>query len=71
MHDYEPSSHRIPLRDIITAWVVALAVCAILLVLPGSVRKDDAGGTDVGMKTAIEQTIPRDTDLLVESRPSR
>lgn len=71
MHDYEPSSHRIPLRDIITAWVVALAVCAILLVLPGSSRKDDADGADVGIKTAIEQAIPRNTDLMVEGRPSR
>ncbi len=71
MHDYEPSTHSIPLRDIITAWVVAVVVCAALLVIPEAFRKDDASDAEVGMKTAIEQAIPRNPDLLVESRPSR
>ncbi len=71
MHDYDLSSHQIPLRDIIMAWAVAIAVVAILLVLPELVQKKNAGSAEVGTKTAIEQTIPRDTDFFADGRQSR
>lgn len=71
MHDYDPSSHHIPMRDIITAWAVAIAVYAILLVLPDFARTDNANSAEVSTKTAIEQTIPRDTDFFADSRQSR
>jgi len=68
MHDYDPSLQQIPLRQIVVAWAVAMATVAILLVLPEFVQRMRADSAEVGMKTAIEQTIPPDTDLFANSR---
>ena len=70
MHDYDPSSLQIPLRDVIVAWAVAMAAVAMLLILPEFARKKYADSAEVGTKTAIEQTIPRDADFFADSRQS-
>ena len=67
MDGYNPSSHSILVRDIIIAWAVALAVCGIALAMPQSVQESDFSDAKVGMEIAIEEAIPRDTNLVAGS----
>ena len=71
MQDYDPFAHLFPLQDVLVAWAVALAVCAVLFVAPEFARNSDAGSADVGIAAAMETTIPRNTDLIAESQPSQ
>lgn len=68
MNDYDLFSHQFPPKDVITAWAVAVAVLAFLLVLPEFARKKNGDGLKIGTRTAIEQTIPGDTDFDADDR---
>ena len=71
MHNYDPAA-RIPgLRDVIVAWIVAVAVCALLLATPELARKHEEIDGRAGLDAAIDEAIPPHTDLLADRQSSR
>ena len=71
MQNYDPAA-RIPgLRDVIIAWIVAIAVCAVLLATPELARKHEQSDGRAGLDAAIDEALSRDTDLLADRQSSR
>lgn len=71
MNNYDPAARITGLRDVIIAWLVAVAVCAVLLTTPEFARKHEEGDGRAGLDVAIDEALPRDTNLLADRRTSR
>ena len=71
MQNYDPAA-RIPgLRDVIIAWIVAIAICAVLLATPELARKHEEDDGRPGLDVAIEEAFPQDTDLLADRQSAQ
>lgn len=68
MFNYDPAAHRCPVRDIITAWAVAMAVIAMLLLLPNFAQNKIADSAVLDAGTAVDPTPMRNQEVVAESR---
>lgn len=71
MQNYDPAARITGLRDVVIAWIVAVAVCAILLAIPGLAPRHDEDGGGTGLDVAIDTAIPSDTDIVADRQSSR
>ena len=68
MHNYDPAARITGLRDVIIAWIVAVAICAVLLATPELARKHETDEHRHGLDVAIDEALPPEADLLAERR---
>jgi hypothetical protein len=62
MDRYDPYMHRVPVRDIIMAWAIAVTLFAVLIALPIFARTNFADTAEIGTNGAIAEIIPHDTN---------
>lgn len=71
MQNYDPAAHVPGLRDIIIAWIVAVAVCAVLLSTIDLAQTPDETNGRSGLDVAIDEALPPDTGLVADRQAPR
>lgn len=66
MQNYDPAARVPGLRDVIIAWIVAVAVCAVLLTTVDLAQKPEGTDGRAGLDVAIDEALPPDTELVAE-----
>ncbi len=62
LDEYDPSMHRIPVRDIVMAWVIAATLFAALIALPHLARTTYGDMREIGADGTIVATTADDVD---------
>ena len=62
MDDYDISLHRVAMRDITTAWVIAVTLLAVLLALLNYTGMNLADSVEIGTKGNIAEAVLHDTN---------
>ncbi len=62
LDEYDPSMHRIPVRDIVVAWVIAAMLFAALIALPHLARTNYGDTGETGADGTIVAATADDTD---------
>lgn len=70
MYNYDPAARSPGLRDVIIAWIVAVAICAALLATPELARMSEESDGRASLDAAIDEAVPRDANLLADREPS-
>ena len=71
MQNYDPVARVPGLRDVIIAWIVAVAVCAVLLSTVDLAQTPEANNGRSGLDVAIDEALPPDTELVADRQPPR
>ncbi len=71
MHSYDPAAHTMEMRDVVFAWIVAIAVCAILLATPDLAEKHLQDAGTAGLNVAIDDALPLESTVVADRRASR